>query len=205
MGENQMKKQLYTLALAGLSVICFSFASLATETISAPKSRNLTPEEVKEIVDAKAVDKDGNIVPLDVEATLTELPPVMTRNGEMGKQYSLEVRASTSKSESNTEDVNESNVGVQATGVLTMYWTDVTGIKNTMERLKGSWSVSEGTFYKGELKYGSDHNRPYSTSKVGSSIDKTISYIGNPLHAYYNASIQGDELVIAYLCVHPWF
>lgn len=171
-------------------------------------------ERIENGVAAYAIDADGNIVQLDCEVTIREIPQPQSAENIDGVPYSMEVvaRAEQLKVKSNTGDKNTSTITCSAS--ITMEWLDRSGTRNAIKRLYGGSNMIVGTQYGGRVGWGYDHN--YIINKTlsgnGSSFDfdphydlensEGIPLLGN-LHAHYELEFDNDGKYDMMVCVVP--
>lgn len=170
--------------------------------------------QIENGIAAYATDADGNIVQLDCEVTIREIPQSRSAENVDGVQYSMEIEARTEelKVKSNTGDKNTSTITCSAS--ITMEWLDRTGTRNAIKRLYGGSNMIKGTQYGGRVAWGYDHN--YLIKKTlsgnGSSFDFDPKYdledsegtptFGN-LHAHYELEFDNDDKYDMMVCVAP--
>ncbi|MCI8912556.1 MAG: hypothetical protein HFF38_00285 [Lawsonibacter sp.] len=166
-------------------------------------------EELKNGINATYTTSTGKVMPLDCVVTVEDvvINPTGTRSAD-GRTYAVTVAAE-KKDESNSGSINDEKVAAKA--YITMMWTDVEGIKNTIDRLYGGINVSRGTLRDGVVRYGNSHNRPMNRPSfslgTSASFDKGVSYTSSSLtgsvHACYQSWFEEYSLSVLTVCVEP--
>lgn len=177
-----------TLALSAAgSVSAYDATSMYTvqyesDTLSIrSNARSLSAEDYQKMenfAEATLITEDGTEVPLFVELTVEELP-VKSRSATGEKKYAVTAAASTQKTHNGSKGYNKEEINASA--VLTMYWTDVYGRANTIDRLVGDVAVTKGTFESSLLFWGDTNAQfPAATSHMITSytkyVDEDISF-----------------------------
>lgn len=165
-------------------------------------------EVLKDGIYATYTTSTGVVVPLNCKATVEDVVSNDLNPRLIGNQtYAITVTAE--KREANADSVNTDDVSAVAT--ITMVWTDVPGIANTIDRLYGNIEIIRGTLHRGLVSYGNSHNRPLNRPNfsigTNTSFDKTVSYTSTSLtgsvHACYQSWFKEYELALITVCVEP--
>lgn len=166
-------------------------------------------EELKEGINATCTTASGEIIPLDCTVTVED---VMTENVNVrlagGRTYAITVSAM-QKMEPGAGSVNKDEVAAEA--FISMLWTDVPGIANTLDNVSGKIYVTRGTLTSSRLFYGPSHTRHAGSIPLGTvrEFNKDINFTSGSLtgsvHACYECFFlyEGFDRKLLTVCVEP--
>lgn len=163
-------------------------------------------ERLKEGVKAEYTAPNGEVIPLDCTVTIEDIECDIMSRQSGARSYAVTVSAT--KDESNIGNLNGKNI--VATASVTMTWTDVPGIKNTLDSLSGYITLKKGTVSNAICYYGNVHTHHRGLQQLGTAetwafdVGMTSTSLSGKLHACYktwfNEASSTDPLVI---CVEP--
>ena len=156
---------------------------------------------------ATMIDSSGKPVFLDCDVTISNISNIKNFriNTNDAQTYVMEVvaYADSKKIESDTTDRNDSDISCSAK--IEMQWTDVKGLKNTMDRLSGGYTVTKGEIRDTMVRWGSSHTRIEDSEHTGESSSFIVypDYTGSQLHAHYQLDYKGTSNYDIIVCVQP--
>lgn len=96
------------------------------------------------------------------------------------KKVSSSVNANTYVAKVKTSTGSYNKNGIRADSALTMQWVDGPGSDNSITSLEGYWSITSGSFNKGQIYWGSNYTgptfAPYSKTVSQSFSVSNINY-----------------------------